>query len=676
MSLKRLPSAIAPLSLIALSIITVNSLIISSTAQADTQQINTIVVSGEKIDKDLKDTTAAISVFSAQKLASGEVNQAKEIATKAPNVVTDVFGNITIRGMSGGGAATGGAALITGSRARVATVIDNTTQDWSGYNFTPSNLWDVEQVEVMRGVQSTSQGASAIGGAIVIKTNDPSFERESAVRAGLEHYKNGNQKYNLAAMLSGPIIENELAYRFALDSSNGKGWLNYETANYSVPDLSDAQSLNLRSKLLWEPTDIPELSAKLTFNYRKNEGEHASFANNTEQGISTQTMDISSAISRVQDTDENSFAIDIDYELNDSLVNFLHISQTDSDIYADGYQTTQVHTYDIEQKSTSIENRLVFTPVESQLSGVFGLFAAKKRSAIHAKQNILIDTDYTTQTTAIYGEATYALSPRTKATAGLRIENEDTDKTGSFFTSPTLTQNANETYHLPKLEITHALSDTTTIGASVRQGYSPSGSGITFAGEVYSYDSEEVTAYELSSKSLFGESTSINANLFYNDYKNYQALSGLSILNVDSARTYGAELEVTTWPTRKLELWGSAGILKTKIDGDSSYRGKELSSAPESNISIGFNHYIGSKWSLGADITYVGEYYSELSNTKSSRVGDHAITNTRIQYKNKDLTINGYIKNLTDEDAVYYRSGALATVGQTRTIGISASYRM
>lgn len=662
-------------SLIALSIISANSLMIATSAQAETRAPSAIIITGEKIDRDLRETTAAISVISEEKLLSNEVKQAREIATTAPNVVQDSFGNISIRGMSGGGAATGGAALITGSRARVATVVDGSTQDWSGYNFTPSTLWDVEQVEVLRGVQSTAQGASAIGGAIVIKTKDPSFTNEAAIRVGLDHFQNGNQKHNLAAMLSGPIIENELAYRVALDSSSGEGWLNYNNDDDSVPNLSHAQSINMRGKLLWEPANTPELSTKLTFNYHQNKGEHASFASNNDPDIDSQTLDLSSTISRVQDSNENSLALDVNYELGDGLMNYFHLSHIDSDIYADGYQTGKVHTYDIEQKSTALENRLVFDSQESKLTGVIGLFAAKKRSAIHANQNILIDTDYTTRTTAVYGQSSYALTDKTKITAGLRIENEDTDKLGSFFNSAKLRQDANQTYYLPKLELTHQLS-ATTLGASVRKGYSPSGSGITFGGDVYTYDSEQVTAYELSSKSLIGENTRINANIFYNEYQDYQALSGLSILNVDSANTYGAELELVTWPTANTQFSGSVGLLKTNIRSDASYQGKELSSAPRTNVSIGVNHFIGSHWSLGADVTYVGHFYSDLANTNDSKVGGHAIANTLIQYQHKDLTISGYIKNLANQDSLYYRSGALASVGQSRTLGISANYRL
>ncbi len=665
------------LSLVALSVIAINSVIISPNVQAETIRLESIVITGEKIDKSIKDTTTAVTVINEDELEKGESNNALDIATHAPNVIADSFDHIAIRGISGGGAANGGLVYLTSARARIATVIDGTTQDWSGYNFSPSSLWDTKQVEVLRGPQSTTQGSSAIAGAIVVNTNDPTFDSEAAVRIGLETYKNGNLKYNLAAMSSGAIIDEELAYRIAIDKTQGEGFLNYETSSYDTPNPSESESFNVRGKLLWEASSIPELSTKVTINYHKNDGEHANFASNTEEGMETQTYTLNGTNEfRIQDSNANSFAVDIDYEFDQGITNAFHISQSSSDIHDDAYSTG--YEYDINQDTTTLENRVLFNRKDSNLSGVLGLFISEKDASL-STDNYDIQTAYTTATTAAYGESMYSLSSKAKIALGLRIENENTDKTSStqFSGSGNNEQSTDETHYLPKLGVTYAASNSTTIGATIRQGYSPSGAAINFSGVAYTYDSEEVTSFELSSKSHFNNGTTLNANVFYNDYTDYQAgTSSFTIVNVDAATTYGMELEATKWLTENLELRGSIGLLKSEIDEDDSYKGNELTSAPESSLSIGFTQYIDTTWSFGADITHVGEYYSDLDNTSSSISGDYVMADARIQYMMGNLTINGYIKNLTDEDAVYYRGGVLAAVGQTRTIGINATYRM
>jgi len=48
-----------------------------------------------------------------------------------------------------------------------------------------------------------------------------------------------------------------------------------------------------------------------------------------------------------------------------------------------------------------------------------------------------------------------------------------------------------------------------------------------------------------------------------------------------------------------------------------------------------------------------------------------------VDYEIGNLLISGYIKNLTDEDIIYViNGGSRAAVGQSRTVGLSATYRM
>ncbi|WP_432459663.1 TonB-dependent receptor [Agarivorans sp. QJM3NY_25] len=654
----------------------VSSMAYSSILSAEPVSLETYVVTGEKRDKNIKDVPTGVTLISGERLESGEYKEAKETAVLAPNVIADSFNNISIRGISGGGAATGGLAYLTGARARVVSVVDGVTQDFSGYNFNPVSVWDIEQLEVLRGPQSSSQGSSAIGGALVINTNDPTFYREAAFRGGFENYKNGNMNYNLGLMSSGPLLEDELAYRVVIDATTGEGWLNYDTNGYDTPNLSESDNLNARGKLLWLPTHIPALSAKLTLNYHNNQGEHANFASNTDEGIASKTFSLNGSNEvRLQDSKADSIATDIDYQINDSLTNSLHISRSSADIHDDAYSTG--NTYDINNETYALENRLLLSENESALTGVVGIFISHKDASL-ATSNFTIATEYQTTTSALYGEGTYSLSPKYRLVAGVRVENEDADKTSSTaFSGGDNSQNDSETYYLPKLSLLYDLADSTTLAATASKGYSPSGLGINFFGEEYSYDSETVSAFELSSKSIFVGGSVLNANLFYNDYKNYQAgTSGFTIENVGKSYTYGLELEGSTWLTNNLEITTAIGLLDSEISDDESYQGNQLTNAPKLNASLGFTVYIDERWTLGANATYVGEYYSDLENTETSVAGDYALLDVRASYRVGDFTINAYIKNLTNDDAVSYRAGALASVGQSRTIGMSAMYRM
>src|SRR3546814_6901795 len=75
-------------------------------------------------------------------------------------------------------------AFIAGSRPRINMQLDGRPLSYNEIIFGDSELWDVEQIEVLRGAQSTLQGRNAMAGTIATKTNDPTFDSEGALRFG------------------------------------------------------------------------------------------------------------------------------------------------------------------------------------------------------------------------------------------------------------------------------------------------------------------------------------------------------------------------------------------------------------------------------------------------------------------------------------------------------------
>ncbi len=652
-----------------------------TTPASDSTTTEVITVIGNKLPQALKKTTTATTVLTDDQLNNGQATQLDELVTEAPNVVTAGLGAISIRGLTSSGAATGGYALLTGARSRVTTIVDGTAQEWSGYNFTPTHLWDVEQVEVLRGPQSTTQGTSAMGGALVMQTKDPVFVSETKVRAGVERYENNNYKGNLAVMNSGPLIDDELAYRVAIDGTRGDGWMNYAQANTELddgPDVDFSKNINARGKLLWQPSSMPQLSAKLTLEHHSYDGEYLSWANDGDS-YTTQTLTLDSDNgynTRLQDSKVNLVAIDTDYDIQSGITNSLHLAYLDSDVGFSEYPGDTV-VY-IRKKTSTFENRLLFNQADASLTGVIGLFAAYKDSDIDYV-DALFNTGRTV-TSAIYGEGVYALTDKLNLIAGARIENENVKRTSGYvYDNSRIGQDFDKTYFLPKLAVTYDISDETTLNLSARKGYSPGGTAFTWDGnrDIYTYDSEQVTTYEIGSKSEFTNRATLYTSVFYNDYSDYQAFIDTTYIdNIDSAHTYGLEAEATGWLGDQTELRGSVGLLHSKIDDYQSYQGNQLPSAPKVNLATGLTHYIGNNWSMGVDVTYVGSAYSDLDNTADRKVDDYIKTDARVQYLYADFTVDFYINNLTNEDIVYYKSSDTAYVGQTRTMGLNVTYSL
>ena len=176
----------------------------------------TVTVMGEKMGRSEQESTTALTVFTAEDVASRNTKSVLELVAEVPNVTIGEFGGIAnIRGTNGAGPGFSSLAWKGATRARTATIIDGVSQAWTGGNLLSNGLWDVEQVEVLRGPQSTMQGRSAVGGAIVIKTKDPSFKQEGAVRTGVQE-ANGKRLAQTAAVVSGPLSDSRACQKFCV----------------------------------------------------------------------------------------------------------------------------------------------------------------------------------------------------------------------------------------------------------------------------------------------------------------------------------------------------------------------------------------------------------------------------------------------------------------------------
>ncbi|MCD8476363.1 MAG: TonB-dependent receptor plug domain-containing protein, partial [Shewanella fodinae] len=146
-----------------LSLAVLGTLVTSQTAVADeVGNIEKITVMGEKTRRSIQDTAASVDVTTALKLEQENIQSLYDILNKTPNI-SQMYGNrgFTIRGISNESGADNPLASIYVYGVPLPNQISDTG---------PSDLWDVAQVEVLRGPQSTIQGENALAGAVVIKT--------------------------------------------------------------------------------------------------------------------------------------------------------------------------------------------------------------------------------------------------------------------------------------------------------------------------------------------------------------------------------------------------------------------------------------------------------------------------------------------------------------------------
>jgi iron complex outermembrane receptor protein len=212
-------------------------------ALAQTQEqtvIEEVLVTARKRDESIQDIPASMVAFSETDIRSAGIETAQDFINLTPNVTlvqTQNAGNsfINIRGVS----------QARNSEMSAAVLVDDVLMtNPAQFN---QQLFDIEQIEVLRGPQGALYGRNAIGGAISIRTLPPSDEFEGYVELG----GGSGPSYKARGAVSGPITE-ELKYRIAASWADSDG----EIHNPYLGDEADPyEDTSAHARLLWEPTE-------------------------------------------------------------------------------------------------------------------------------------------------------------------------------------------------------------------------------------------------------------------------------------------------------------------------------------------------------------------------------------------------------------------------------------
>ncbi|MEM9123618.1 MAG: TonB-dependent receptor plug domain-containing protein, partial [Pseudomonadota bacterium] len=182
--------------------------------------LDQIIIEGELQERTLQETQTSVAVYLGEELDESTDFDLYDVIDRTPNVQSR-FGEqgFAIRGISQSGQGGGSGLLINVLVDGISLPSNQAT------TFGPYGTWDLQQVEVLRGPQSTQQGRNALAGAIVLETADPTFEREFKARGGFGEY----QSYDGAFMLNLPIVDDVSAVRLAFETNHTDGFVENPT---------------------------------------------------------------------------------------------------------------------------------------------------------------------------------------------------------------------------------------------------------------------------------------------------------------------------------------------------------------------------------------------------------------------------------------------------------------
>ena len=210
----------------------------------DSKDIETITITGENIQRDYLRTNTSVNVLTAEELERSNDLNIQDVFRRTASVVATGTGiqsfDFSIRGISTDGV--GGA----GQEGLASVIIDGATITRAQNARGITSLFDVEQIEVLRGPQSTNQGKNSLAGAVIVNTKNPEFEHKTSLRA---EYASRNT-YQLAMAHTGPLND-EFAYRVVIDRQHTDG--NIDNLVRGEDDYLANTSTSARIKLLYAP---------------------------------------------------------------------------------------------------------------------------------------------------------------------------------------------------------------------------------------------------------------------------------------------------------------------------------------------------------------------------------------------------------------------------------------
>ena len=582
-----------------------------------------IVVLGEKLGRTMQDTVSSVAITDRLDIENSSIDNIFDILKRTAGVSSG-GGDLTfsIRGVNSEGQVARGNPLAT-------IYVDGAPlESESAGKGGPLSMWDVQQVEVFRGPQATTQGRNALAGAIVVNTIDPDFEWGGSGQAGI-----GNDgAYRLSTALGGVIIEDEFAFRVALDKKYTDGAI--ENVTLGLDDWALEDSELARVKLLWEPESLPDLTFKLTNNYAKSRfgTENVNLYSDIDQTVEIDIFDRLS-FSNLRDmttTTTKSNVFEFNYRnLMDgvdlvSITSYSDISQLqlfDQDFSAvgdtDGSSVETLSdnlsqelrfTYDNEGDFTALLGVYYFTSDENyQLINNLAFpidpspFPESIRSLVPSSFNlsVLLDEKTEVENYAVFFEGDYVFNDSWRMTAGIRYDNEKQSLDG--LNNPVIDDPAlpeflfpilepvvaaaiadspvnTETFDawLPSISLTHSLTEDMSVSLSAKRAYRAGGSDFNLARAIsVSYDSEYAWTYELAYRSAWADGRiTANGNIYFTDWKNQQVSVqpadpinrfDSQTVNAGQSELTGAEIEINAEVNDSLSVFASASISNTEF---------------------------------------------------------------------------------------------------------------
>ena len=589
--------------------------------EASAQALEEVIVFSRYREESLQEVPDTIVALDALEIEQKGITNLMDLTRSIPNMdfetvlhLGSVF--INMRGIN----------TMRGSEPGVSVYIDG-IQATTPLQLS-QELFDIESIEVLKGPQGALYGRSAIAGAINVVTKKPGEEVENVVRLGVAN----EGEWSASFKSSGPISPGTLYYSVFAGTMEWDGDIDNTFLNQPV---NFRENENFRARLVWRPTDRLEIDmfgnyddlygGTYHFSTIVDKAGRAIFKNAADsydypiQAESLTTGDRTFEELALNVTYEPSFGGTIKYSFaiqdleehygmpgtaaggnidprygtgNYDMTPFYVIHNSQS-FWREGMLNELRYISDADK---SVRFVVGAQYVNQELDDVLPIwFGGQYFAGIipgNVANNLPLTTGLSTDANldAFYFEAGYTrreidalglyaqlswdVTPSTELTLAYRYDRDERDKLDK---ATQAYDDTTFTGSMPKISISHDLSESSMVYATISKGWRSGGfNKLKAAGDPtdfsIEYKEEELWSYEIGYKSTFNDGKGkLNAAVFYQDVENHQAfafqpsLGGQVVFNIPEGEISGLEVDLSHSFDSGWDLGLSAGFLDSEI---------------------------------------------------------------------------------------------------------------
>ena len=568
-------------------------------------------------------------------------------------------------------------------------------------------LFDVKQVEVLKGPQGTAFGSSSLAGTINIKSNEASKTPAAKIQTTV----GSRNTADIGVMLNGPLSE-DLVGRISVYKHTSDG--NIKNTYLDKTNTQNEDEVTAKANLKWQASEKLSFDLNLISLDINNGYDAFSFDN-----------DLTTTTDEPGDDILKSAAIGLttNYKINNAVNMALTLTKSDTQTlysydddwtytgqYSGGYSAKDSYARDrknqsIDLRFLSSENGKIFNGTTDWVTGLYAIKQIEKLNRVYPYiTDGELNSSYTTINKAAYGQLDHQLTDKTKLIAGLRVENFEAD----FKNSYGFNEKTSETLFGGKLGLSHQYNTKHNTYITLSKGYKAGGvnADSDLPNNRLSFDTETLWNLETGlNSSLLNGDLKTRIALFYAKRLDQQVNSStqkvgspdftIYLDNAATGESYGLEAEADWFANDDLRVLASLGLLQanfldyTYVDPNNttstiSLNGRDQAHAPSYQFSLGMEYAIDNNWLVSANIEGKDKFYFSNSNNQTSKA--YTLLNASLEYANKNWTLNIWGRNLADTEyatrgfyfgidpRTSYADALYTQQGEPRKVGVTLTY--